>query len=136
MHRAALDAATPRVPASSEAGAIELSDDGLDPALRLIEAPRLENIAHVADDEITVRMTRSDIELLIESLDSHEYWQIGDVLPRKNGEVFIPGDMEPDLIWEDDEPTAEQRTAIDKVLRCRELADRLNRVLDRPTADN
>jgi hypothetical protein len=100
----------------------------------LITLPQLENIVYVADDEITVRITRSDIGLLIESLDSHEYWQIGDVLPRKNGEVFVPGDMEPDVIWEDDEPTAEQRDAIDEVLRCRELADRLRTSLGRPTA--
>jgi hypothetical protein len=99
----------------------------------LITARRLENIAPVADDEITVRIRRSDIALLIESLDSHEYWQLGDVLPRKNGEVFVPGDMEPDLIWEDAEPTADQHGAIDEVLRCRDLADRLSRFINRPT---
>jgi hypothetical protein len=87
----------------------------------------------MTNEEITVRMTRSDVALLIESLDSHEYWQIGDVLPRKNGEVFVPGDMEPDLIWEDDEPTAEQHAVIEEVLRCRELANRLSRLLNRPT---
>ena len=27
--------------------------------------------------------------------------------------MFIPGDMEPDLLWEDEEPTEEQRVAID-----------------------
>lgn len=123
-----------RVPARSEPRGIDLRDDRLNPSCRLITLPQLENIVYVADDEITVRITRSDIGLLIESLDSHEYWQIGDVLPRKNGEVFVPGDMEPDVIWEDDEPTAEQRDAIDEVLRCRELADRLRTSLGRPTA--
>jgi hypothetical protein len=90
----------------------------------------------VTPDDITVHLARSDVALLMESLDSHEYWQIGDVLPRKNGEVFVPGDMEPDLIWEDEAPTAEQRAAIDEVLRCRELADRLRELLndDRPAA--
>ena len=82
-------------------------------------------MANVGTEEITVRLTRPDVTLLIESLDSHEYWHLGDVLPRKDGQVFIPGDMEPDLIWEDDEPTAEQRAAIDEVARCRQLADRL-----------
>jgi hypothetical protein len=123
-----------RVPASSEPRRIDLGDDRLDPSCRLITPPQLENIVYVSDDEITVRITSSDIELLIESLDSHEYWQIGDLLPRKNGEVFVPGDMEPDLIWEDDEPSAEQRAAIDEVLRCRELADQLRASLGRPTA--
>ncbi len=89
---------------------------------------------HVAEDEITVRIARSEIALLIESLDSHEYWQLGDTLPRKNGEVFVPGDMEPDLIWEDDEPTAQQRETIDDILRCRGLADRLRGWLGHPTA--
>jgi hypothetical protein len=67
----------------------------------------------MATEEITVRLRRSELALLLESLDSHEYWQLGDALPRKDGLVFIPGDMEPDVLWEDDEPTEEQRTAID-----------------------
>ena len=90
----------------------------------------------MATEEVTVRWSRSDVTLLVESLDSHEYWQLGDALPRKDGQVFIPGDMEPDLLWEDDEPTAEQRNAIDEVARCRRLADRLRELLDngRPAA--
>ena len=80
-------------------------------------------------EEITLVLTPSDVALLIESLDSHEYWQLGDALPRKDGQVFIPGDMEPDLIWEDDEPSAEQRDAIDEVAQCRRLADRLRTLL-------
>ncbi len=90
----------------------------------------------MATEEITVRLTRSELALLVESLDSHEYWQLGDVLPRKDGQVFIPGDMDPDLLWEDEEPTGEQRAAIDDVVRCRELADRLRALLDdgRPAA--
>jgi hypothetical protein len=93
-------------------------------------------MANMATEEITMRLTQSDLALLVESLDSHEYWQLGDVLPRKDGQVFIPGDMEPDLVWEDDEPTAEQRSAIDEVARCRRLADRLRELLDdgRPAA--
>ena len=84
----------------------------------------------MATEEITVRLRRSELALLVESLDSHEYWQLGDVLPRKDGQVFIPGDMEPDLLWEDEEPTEEQRAAIDDVVRCRRLADRLRVLLD------
>ena len=84
----------------------------------------------MASDDITAHLTRSDVALLVESLDSHEYWQLGDVLPRKDGLVFIPGDMEPDVLWEGDEPTEEQRAAIAEVLRCRRLADRLRVLLD------
>src|SRR5438552_6456684 len=97
---------------------------------RLISHDRLENMENMETEEITLRLTRPDAGLLIESLDSHEYWQLGDVLPRKDGLVFIPGDMEPDVFWEDDEPTEEQRAAIDEVLRCRRLADRLRGLLD------
>jgi hypothetical protein len=79
--------------------------------------------------DITAHLTRADVALLVESLDSHEYWQLGDVLPRRDGLVFIPGDMEPDVLWEDDEPTEEQRAAIDEVLQCRRLADRLRVLL-------
>ncbi len=84
----------------------------------------------MATEEITVQLKRSELALLLESLDSHEHWQLGDVLPRKDGLVFIPGDMEPDVLWEGDEPTEEQRAAIDEVLRCRRLADRLRVLLD------
>jgi hypothetical protein len=90
----------------------------------------------MATEEITLRLRRSELALLVESLDSHEYWQLGDVLPRKDGQVFIPGDMDPDLLSEDEEPTGEQRAAIDDVVRCRELAERLRGLLDdgRPAA--
>jgi hypothetical protein len=87
-------------------------------------------MARMVSDDITAHLTRSDVALLVESLDSHEYWQLGDVLPRKDGLVFIPGDMEPDVLWEDDEPTEEQRAAIEEVLQCRRLADRFRVLLD------
>ena len=86
-------------------------------------------MANMATEEISVRLMRPEVVLLVESLDSHEYWQLGDILPRKDGQVFIPGDMEPDLVWEDDEPTAAQRTAIEAVERCRALATRLGGAL-------
>jgi hypothetical protein len=87
-------------------------------------------MARMVSDDITAHLTRSDVALLVESLDSHEYWQLGDVLPGKDGLVFIPGDMEPAVLWEDDEPTEQQRKAIDEVLQCRRLADRLRLLLD------
>ncbi|HEY1739642.1 MAG TPA: hypothetical protein VGI86_13070 [Acidimicrobiia bacterium] len=81
-------------------------------------------------DEITARLTRSDAALIIDALDSHEYWQLGDVLPRNNGAVFIPGDMEPDALWQDRDPSEVQREAIVEVERCRALAERLTRLLN------
>lgn len=92
----------------------------------MIQAWWLEKIAIVAPaEEITVRLPRAELALLIEALDSHEYWQLGDLLPRKDGQVFVPGDMDPDLVWGDDEPSAEQRVAIDEIAQCRQLAERL-----------
>ena len=87
-------------------------------------------MAPVTSVHVAVRLAQSEVALLIESLDSHEYWQIGDELPRKNGEVFIPGDMEPDLIWADAEPTAAQRAAIGELAAPQDHADRLRVLLD------
>lgn len=65
--------------------------------------------------------------LLLDALDSHEYWQIGDVLPRNDGMAWIPGDCVGafDRYWQDEEPTDDQMDAIEEVRRCRELAERL-----------
>lgn len=81
-------------------------------------------------EELTVRLSVDDIGLLIEALDSHEYWQLGDSLPRKNGFVFVPGDQDPDSLWEGVEPDAIQQSAIGEIERCRELATRLAATLD------
>ena len=37
------------------------------------------------DRELTITLSAHDLELLVEALDSHEYWQLGYDLPRKNG---------------------------------------------------
>jgi len=81
-------------------------------------------------DELTVRLSADDIGLLIEALDSHEYWQLGDSLPRKNGFVFVPGDQDPDSLWEGIEPDATQQSAIGEIERCRDLATRLAAALE------
>lgn len=78
-------------------------------------------------DEITITVTQSELHLLIEGLDAYEYWQLGDVLPRNNGAVFLPDDPSSDRYWApDDEPTVEQQEAIEGVRRCRELMARLD----------
>lgn len=77
-------------------------------------------------DEATITLTQSELYLLIEGLDAYEYWQLGDVLPRNNGAVFLPGDDFGDRYWSQDEaPTEEQREAIEGVRRCRDLMMRL-----------
>lgn len=80
-------------------------------------------------DEIAIRLSREEVELLIEALDSHEYWQLGDVLPRKSGMVFVPGDALPDIFWGGDEPTPEQAVAIEQIRSCRRLGERLSTAL-------
>lgn len=66
-------------------------------------------------DEATITLTQSELYLLIEGLDAYEYWQLGDVLPRNNGAVFLPDDDFGDRYWsQDEEPTEEQREAIEK----------------------
>jgi hypothetical protein len=90
----------------------------------------LESLGLMRDQAIeptSVPLSLDDLALLLEALDSHEYWQIGDVLPRNNGMVWIPGDCvgSVDRYWGDDEPTEEQAHAIDAVRKCRELAERL-----------
>jgi hypothetical protein len=44
----------------------------------------LESLGAVPDEAIqrkSVQLSPEDLTLLLEALDSHEYWQIGDVLP-------------------------------------------------------
>lgn len=82
----------------------------------------------VAPERSPIELTDDEIALLVEALDSYEYWELGDVLPRNNGMVFIPGDCvdEPDRYWSDDHAvTAAQTEAIEQVRACRALADRL-----------
>lgn len=78
------------------------------------------------DNTTIVSLTLGEMRLLIEGLDAYEYWQLGDVLPRDNGAVFLPDDDFGDRYWShDEEPTEEQREAIEGVRRCRDLTMRL-----------
>ena len=54
-------------------------------------------------DVVSVRFAPDEIHLLLEGLDAYEYWQLGDVLPRNNGMVFLP-----------DNPFAERLGDIDR----------------------
>jgi hypothetical protein len=82
-------------------------------------------------NSVDLSLSEDDLALLLDALDSHEYWQLGDILPRNNGEVWIPGDSvdEVDRYWADDEPSADQEHAIEAVRRCRALSGHLRAAL-------
>lgn len=81
----------------------------------------------MATETVLVPLTETEVSLLLEALDAYAYWQPGNVLPRNDGEVFIPGDLAPgsDRYWDDQTITEEQHEAIDEVRACRALSARL-----------
>lgn len=82
---------------------------------------------------LDLHLTATEVSVLIEALDAYEYWQLGDALPRNNGEVFIPGDLPPDedRYWGPEPEVGEvQAEAIEQVRACRELADQLRAAVD------
>ncbi|MBA2282868.1 MAG: hypothetical protein H0W25_16800 [Acidimicrobiia bacterium] len=85
----------------------------------------------MSSGEVQVSLSGADICTLVDALDSHEYWQLADLLPRDNGEVWIPGDLPAgdDRYWDGLEPTREQQEAIDEVRACRALRERLVQAL-------
>jgi hypothetical protein len=109
--------------------AVEFSSDAdafsLDEWEEARESGRMTRIAR--DGSARVALHPPELALLIDALDAYEYWQLGDVLPRNNGMVWIPGDSidEVDRYWQDEEPTAEQAGAIAAVQEARGLAERL-----------
>jgi hypothetical protein len=76
--------------------------------------------------DLTITLSAEEVGLLLEALDSHEYWQLGRDLPRKDGVVFIPGDFlgGEDPLWT--EGVEADPTVIAAVESCRRLADRLS----------
>jgi len=42
------------------------------------------------DEVVQIPLSTADICRLADGLNAHEYWELGDLLPRNNGEVFIP----------------------------------------------
>jgi hypothetical protein len=75
-------------------------------------------------DRRDVPLASEDIWLIIEALDSHEYWQLSEPAWRHSGAVILPSDDE--SLWEDrPDPAGEERDAISEIERRRALADRL-----------
>ena len=80
-------------------------------------------------DTIAVQLSVDEIHRLLEGLDAYEYWQLGDVLPRNNGMVFLPDDPFAERYWPADvAPSETQAEAIEAVRACRGLAERLTRI--------
>ena len=97
-------------------------------SLRLTRRGQLERLGAVASPTYSIELTSDDLWLLVDGLEAYEYWELGDRLPRNNGEVWIPGDIEPerDRYWgPDPSPDDEQQEAIEQVKLCRQLAHRL-----------
>jgi hypothetical protein len=64
--------------------------------------------------KITVELTTDDLDLLVEALDSHEYWRLSDPYYRHDGYVSDPGSADPSQVRE--------------IKACRKLAARLEAV--------
>jgi hypothetical protein len=82
---------------------------------------------------LDLHLTAAEVSMLIEALDAYEYWQLGDSLPRNNGEVFVPGDLPPaeDRYWGPEPEVGDaEAEAIEQVRACRELADQLRAAVD------
>jgi hypothetical protein len=81
----------------------------------------------VVRDSTLPTLSADEYELLLEALDSHEYWQLGEALPRNDGMVWVPGDcVDPiDPYWQAGEPSTSQAEAIEAVEACRRLAAKL-----------
>ena len=72
---------------------------------------------------VRVELTPAEVDLLIEALDSHEYWQISDPTWRNSGYVIVPGeDVDPAPAEPLDE---EHRDMVAEILDARRLQDRL-----------
>lgn len=72
-----------------------------------------------------------ELYFLIEALDTYEYWELGHVLPRNDGAVFLPDDLFADRYWGDrDELTPAEEEAVEAVTASRALGEKLQRVLN------
>ena len=47
---------------------------------------------------IEVELTPDEVELLVEGLDSHRYWQLSDTDFRNSGYVLPPGSYDPETV--------------------------------------
>jgi len=84
------------------------------------------------DRHVSVQLSADEIKMLLDALDDHEYWQLGDDLPKNDGMVFVPGDLPPDedRYW-GPEPNINPDAAVKiaAIRRCRALAERLRALI-------
>jgi hypothetical protein len=87
------------------------------------------------ETEAQIRLTYDELALLVDALDSHEYWQLGDELPRNDGFVFVPGDFagDEDRYWGDRVPTESEQEAITAIEFIRALAAHLGNAIREQT---
>lgn len=77
---------------------------------------------------VTIELTASEVAMLIEALDSHEYWQLSDPTWRNSGYVILPGEDVP-LPSGGESPDADQRQAVAAIVEARRLQERLRAAL-------
>lgn len=80
----------------------------------------------MTDAPIGLALTRNEVELLIEALDSHEYWQPSEPRWRHSGAVVLPYErVDP---WFEPDPLIDSELATaDQIRQCRELSNVLRR---------
>lgn len=89
-----------------------------------IRTPSKGEPGYIGADVIWLPLTPEQVSMITSALDTHEYWELGDRLPRNNGCVFIPDDEGADRYWDDDEePDDDQEEAIEAIKRARAIAD-------------
>jgi len=50
--------------------------------------------------KIQVSLTKDELELIVEALDSHTYWQLSEEMYRRDGYVMEPGSDDPEVAAE------------------------------------
>ena len=80
--------------------------------------------------DVKITLADEDLAMIVEALDSYEYWELGQNLPRNNGAVLLPGDSlsATDPYWTEP-PTDTESEAIDSVRASRLLAERLQALI-------
>ncbi|MGI8792485.1 MAG: hypothetical protein ACR2H3_04820 [Acidimicrobiales bacterium] len=84
------------------------------------------------DRHVSVQPSADEIKMLLDALDDHEYWRLGDDLPKNDGLVFIPGDLPPDEDrYSGPRPDIKPEAAVKiaAIRRCRALAEQLRALI-------
>ncbi len=115
------------------ASVVERFDDTLN--VEYPDEPKRDDPAYVGADVVWLPLRAGQVTRLAEALDTQEYWDLADLLPKNNGHVYLPDDEYGDRYWNDD-PTDAQREAIEEVETARALAVFLRVERDRQVGDH